>query len=297
MGTLSVPPLGEVESKLKQAWVQLRYEQPPLVITVEGSTKVYNVLDGGDLQAWLAETFVVSSAADADELYRTLGSIVQATMYYLPQASQLVLHVYHYVIDAIEVLMLWDRYLRAFASCSKRPNIRVSIEPAFLAPSFADLLGGHCSPSREQAEEIIATWMEYANKAAPRGLVQVSNAKHMPAGQCRSTRIIFPAQATTASIQVCKARDISVTSAVHVAFILTFLKVADPNLQSTHYMTSLNFDLRPCLPKPYTTSRYAASVYYTPLPFNMEPLDSFLETARIINQSYRTTFRDDSQFV
>ncbi|KAL5044634.1 hypothetical protein BDW71DRAFT_209013 [Aspergillus fruticulosus] len=45
--------------------------------------------------------------------------------------------------------------------------------------------------------------------------------------------------------------------------------------------------------KPYDSAHYAASVWYSPLPFHLDLPASFWDIARALNEFYRTSFRDD----
>ncbi|KAL4912326.1 hypothetical protein BDW62DRAFT_24875 [Aspergillus aurantiobrunneus] len=283
-------PGDDVQSALKQAWMQLRYEQPQIATFVEGSTKVYEAPDEAALQEWLATTVVVSSATDAEALWNTVAPITQATLYYLPKSSELVLRGHHYLLDGIGLLMLLDRFLNALANPTAE-NITFGDEGIRLAPPLAEALGVPQQPTSEQTEIVTSSLMGYARNVP--GIGPVSKVGRAPAGRCRNTRLVFPQQTTEAIIKVCKEKNITVTSAVHAAYIQTIIKLADPRTPSSHYVTSSSFDLRRYLPKPYNSAQYGASVWYSPLPFHLNLPASFWDTAHALNRFYRTSFRDD----
>ncbi|KAL4998916.1 hypothetical protein BDV10DRAFT_200923 [Aspergillus recurvatus] len=283
-------PGADAESALKQAWKQLRYEQPHIATTVEGTTKVYEVPDEAALQAWLAATFVVSGAANAEALWDTVPPITQTTLYYLPRSSELVLRGHHYVLDGIGLLMLLDRLLNALANPATG-SIAFGDEAARLAPPLEKVLGVPEQATPEQTEKVTSLLMGYAQKVP--GIGPVSKVNRAPARNCRNTRLAFPPQTTQAITRACKEKNITVTSAVHAAYIRTLMKLADPSTPSSHYVTSASFDLRRYLPKPYDSAQYAASVWYSPLPFHLDLPASFWDIARALNEFYRTSFRDD----
>ncbi|KAL4798254.1 hypothetical protein BDV19DRAFT_397129 [Aspergillus venezuelensis] len=284
-------PGADNESALKAAWKQLRHEQPQIATTVEDRTKIYEIPDEAALQAWLTATFVVSGAPDAETLWDTVPPIAQTTLYYLPRSSELILRGHHHVVDGIGLLMALDRLLRALASPAPA-NIKFGDEVTRLTPPLAEVLGVPDQPTPEQTERVTSLLMGYARKVP--GIGPVSKVNSAPSGHCRNTRLTFPPQTTEALIQVCKDKNITVTSAVHAAYIRTLMKLADPSTPSSHYVTSASFDLRRYLPKPYNSAQYGASVWYSPLPFHVELPASFGEIARALSDFYRTSFRDDT---
>ncbi|KAB8217709.1 hypothetical protein BDV33DRAFT_176723 [Aspergillus novoparasiticus] len=282
----------DVESALKRAWKRLRSEQPQIATTVDGTTMVYEVPDEAALQEWLASTFVVSSAADAEDLYRNVEPIKQVTLYYIPKSSELVLRAQHYTIDGTGTLLLWDRYLTALATPAE--EVTFGDEHTRLAPSIEDVLKVS-EPTAEETEKATALLMSYATKAP--GVGPVSKVGTVPAGRSQNAEVTFPTRTTEAIVKVCKEKGISVTSAVHAAYIQAIIKHANPNGTLSRYVSLGLFNLRPYLPKPYSTSEYAASVYYTPLPLDFDLPAPFWETAHALDKYYRTTVKDDPEIL
>jgi hypothetical protein len=117
---------------------------------------------------------------------------------------------------ALGLLMLLDRYLNALAN-SVTENITFGDEVNRLAPPLAEVLGVPDKPTPEQTEKVTSLLMAYATKVP--GIGPVSKVNRAPAGICRNTRLTFPPQTTEAIVQVCKEKGITVTSAVHAAYI------------------------------------------------------------------------------
>ncbi|CAK43490.1 hypothetical protein CBS115989_2977 [Aspergillus niger] len=281
-------PATEVECSLKKAWVQLRYEQPQIATVHNGTTKVYEVPDDTALQAWIASTVIISAAANAEDLYASITPIAQATLYYLPASSQLVLRTPHDTIDGIGVIRLLDRLLSILVS-PPAEKITFGDEPSRLAPTLREILGVAEQPTPEESDRMMALWKPYIDHAP--GIGPVSNLGNRPAGQSQHARLDVPTRTTEAIIQACKAKNITVTSAVHAAYIETIKKHADPDHPSCHYVNTAQFNLRPYLPK--HGSQYTASLGYTLFPVHLESPSSFGPTAQALNQFYRTTFADD----
>ena len=288
---LNINP-ADVESALKRAWKQLRAEQPQIATTVDGTTMVYEVPDETALQEWLASTFVVSPAADAEDLYRNVEPINQVTLDYIPNSSELVLRAQHYTIDGIGTLLLWDRYLTALATPAE--EVTFGGENTRLAPSIEEVLKVS-EPTPEETEKATALLMGYATKAP--GVGPVSKVGTVPAGRSQNTEMTFPSRTTEAIVKVCKEKGISVTSAVHAAYLHAIIKHANPNGTLSRYVNLGLFNLRPYLPKPYSTSEYGASVYYTPLPLDFDLPTHFWETVHILDKYYRTTVKDDPEIL
>ncbi|PWY85493.1 hypothetical protein BO83DRAFT_374233 [Aspergillus eucalypticola CBS 122712] len=281
-------PVTEVEASLKKAWTQLRYEQPQIATVHNDTTKVYEVPDETALQAWVASTVITSAAANAEDLYATITPITQATLYYLPASSQLVLRTPHETIDGIGVIRLLDRLLSILVS-SPTENITFGDEPSRLAPTLREILGVAAQPTPEELERVMALYKPYMDHAP--GIGPVSNLGNRPAGQSQHARLDIPTRTTEAIIQACKARGITVTSAVHAAYIQTIKKHADPDHPSCHYVNTAQFNLRPYLPK--HKAQYTASLGYTLFPVHLDSPNSFDQMAQALNRFYRTTFAND----
>ncbi len=102
----------------------------------------------------------------------------------------------------------------------------------------------------------------------------------------------FPPKTTQAIVQACKENGVTVTSAVHAAYIAALVKHASPDSKMSEYVGMNQFNLRPYLPEPYSTSAYAAAVYYTPFPYTISLPSSFWDTARLLDRHYRTAIKE-----
>ncbi|KAI3325908.1 hypothetical protein HD806DRAFT_520638 [Xylariaceae sp. AK1471] len=96
----------------------IRYNQPQIATTVDGMKK------------WLASTFIVSPASDAEDLYLSVKPIKQATLYYLPKSSELVFWGYHHTIDGIGILFFWHSYLEALSIPGIGPVSQLGAAPS-----------------------------------------------------------------------------------------------------------------------------------------------------------------------
>ncbi|OQE28533.1 hypothetical protein PENSTE_c003G01187 [Penicillium steckii] len=254
-----------INSRLK-----LRYEQPQIAATVEGIKKVYEVPDDSALENWLERTFITSDASDAEALSREVTPIQQATLYYLPRSSELLIRAPHSLIDGVGMIMLWHSYLTAITA----PREIAFGDEATRLPNTLETLLHHPDPPRAEmtakAQEIIDAFV-----AAP-GLGPMNNVGKVPPGPTQRRELAFSVETTSSIVCACKDNGYSVSAAVHAAFIQTLIKHAHPAGDKTKYVTATNPDIRTFLPKPYNTSNYAAALFYTPWAFQIDPPpDSF----------------------
>jgi hypothetical protein len=282
------------EQTIRHAWKQLRYEQPQLAITADGMTKVYEVpADEAALDAWLTTTFIVSSASNFEDLYSTgLEPIQQSTLYYIPNSSELVLRALHSTLDGIGALMLWDSLLRALVS--PRQDLKFGDEASRLAPAVEEVLG-HPGPPRPEIVAKGAQLVADCVGAMP-GIGPVSRVgTGAPSGASRNIEVVLSPDTTGSIIQACKTKGISVTAAIHAAYIRTLaIAHADPQGKQSQYVTVASFDFRSFLPEPYNSRHYASSVYYQTWGLMLDLPASFMELAQQLNTYYRTTFRDEN---
>lgn len=281
------------EQTIRHAWKQLRHEQPQLAITADGITKVYEVpADEAALDAWLATTFIVSSASSFEDLYSTgLEPIQQATLYYIPHSSELVLRALHSTLDGIGTLMLWDSLLRALIS--PRQDLKFGDEASRLAPAVEDVLG-HPEPPRPEIVAKGAQLIADCVSAMP-GIGPVSRVgTGAPSGATRNIEVVLPLDTTGSIIQACKTKGISVTAAIHAYIRTLAIAHADPQGKQSQYVTAASFNFRSFLPEPYNSTHYAFSVYYQPWCLMLDLPASFMELEQQLNTYYRTTFRDEN---
>ncbi|PYI07024.1 hypothetical protein BO78DRAFT_106130 [Aspergillus sclerotiicarbonarius CBS 121057] len=285
----------EATEALCHAWQQLRYEQPMIATTVEGMTKVYEVPDEAALNQWLEATFIVSPAADAGALMRIMKPIQQATLYYLPESSEIVFRCHHALMDGVGTLMLWHSFLSILASPQDAPSF--GDEPARLAPTLEAILN-HPEPPKPELAAQGAKLVQECVHAMP-GVGPVNRVGTVAAGPVQTRELLFPERTSAALVEACKAQGFSVSAAVHAAYIRTVVAHADPagplsGGNANRYVTVNSVNLRPKLPEPFSTSQYAASLYYTPWSFVIDNIpDSFVDTARIVDHDYKTLFDAD----
>lgn len=272
------------EEALRKAWTQLRTQIPSLAATLEGKTKVYEVPDEAGLAAWLASTFIVSDVDDAAALQgSTAAPSNQARLYYLPKSSEVVLHAHHHVVDGMGAVHFWNQYL----SCLANPqSVTFGDEPARLCPTLAEMMRYDPS-SAEKKQEAAGMFMEWAANIP--GIGPVSNLGKAPPGNAQFARHDFSADKTQQIVAACKAKGVTVTSAVHAAYIGAIAAHADPASKLGEYVTANQFNLRPYLPSQYHD---AVATLYTPFPFKQTLPSSYEDTTKALNMHYKAAIKE-----
>ncbi|GAP88030.1 hypothetical protein SAMD00023353_3200750 [Rosellinia necatrix] len=255
--------------------------------------KVYEVSDEKALEQWLASTFIVSAAANSEELYSSVTPIKQATLYYVPNSSELVFCAHHHTIDGVGVLLFWHNFLEALSSPVQ--DIKFGDETTRLVPTIERVLGYPEKPSQELRDKATALFMSWAGSIL--GIGPISQVGAAPSGKCQNSELVFIQGVTTAIAAVCVGKNISVSAAVHAAYIQAIAKHADPNSKLSEYVTATQFNLRPYLSEPYNSSKYAASVFYTPLPYKADLPMSFWDLTKPLTEYYRTSFKGNPEML
>ncbi|KAI0392745.1 hypothetical protein F5Y17DRAFT_342320 [Xylariaceae sp. FL0594] len=285
--------LPDTETALRNAWKQIRYEQPQLATTVEGMKKVYEVPDAKALEEWLASTFIVSPASNADELFPTFTGLKKATLYYVPKSSEVVFRGHHHTIDGMGMLLFWHSFLEALKS--PNPDVQFGNEAERLAPAFEDALGFSEQPTKELQDEATALFMTWAGSIP--GIGPASQVGAALPGKCRNIDLVFDEETSEKLITACKSKSVTVTSAVHAAYIGAISKYADPKGKLSEYVSANQFNLRQYLPAPYNSNKYAVSVYYSPLPYKICLPASFWDVAKSLHEYYQTSFKNKPEML
>jgi hypothetical protein len=118
-----------------------------------------------------------------------------------------------------------------------------------------------------------------------------------PAAACRNHEHIFSKAATGDIIAACKEKGLSVTSAVHAAYVCMLVKHPDPASNQSRYTTANEFNRRPYLPSPHSTASSAAAAYYVPMPFNMDLPASYMDIAQALHEHYQLSLKGSPETV
>ncbi|KAM0210684.1 hypothetical protein ACHAPQ_005891 [Fusarium lateritium] len=278
----------DVISGLRNGWKQLRFEQPQIATTIEAMKRIYTTPSEDSLEEWLADTFIVSEASNVEEMQQSIKPIKQTTLYYIPASSEIVIRGHHYTFDGTGMEMIYHSFLQAVAHPK---NITFGDEHTRLPPVLEEVLGfsKDSTIAKDKAEELLGYYLSNQPAIGP-----VSKLSTVPAGNCQHAELVFSSGITALLVKTCHSKGISVTSAVHAAYVRTIMEHKDPESNQSRYTSMNQFNLRPYLPAPYDSSKYAASVYYAPHPHKVDLPASYWDLVESFNKYYKTFQRDPS---
>ncbi len=278
----------DLSTRFRHAWKTLRYEHPSIASTAEEETLNYIIPDISTLDRWAKETFFVHEGnIRADDLIASFKPSPYVTAHYLSESSQLILHTAHWRTDGFGALQLLNAFFDAFSALPDRDpvNLPWGQEVDRLVPSIEEVLNLPVAAT----PEINATADQYISTLAhTKGAVGVSyrgDKSTLPSGT-RSARLRLSQYTTKAISEACKARNISVLSAVHASVAAITYAGAPADSKDKHYTSTMRFSLRPYLPEPYNKPRFASALYTGGYMFKVPASQSWAENAERYNEEY-----------
>ncbi|QKX58649.1 uncharacterized protein TRUGW13939_05776 [Talaromyces rugulosus] len=295
----AITPLGSFAQEdlclvLRDAWKALRFHHPTIAAYIVDERYVYDVPDGVALEKWASETFQVIEDKTADEVIASTATLCPyATVTYLPQTGEVLLHTQHWRTDGVGVFILLDEFLALVAqSPVDVSSLPWGEETARLAPSIEEAAGISLNPSEEDkriGQQCVAS---FGHAVGAVGTVSRAPLETQPGGT-RSARLFFTEEETKTVIQACKSQNISVTSAVHASVAAANYALAGPEDQKKHYTSTIRYSFRRFLPKPYSGREYASTIFTTGWMFPVSADSSWTERARAYHDEYHKGLSPD----
>ena len=185
------------------------------------------------------------------------------------------------------VLLLLDAFFDLVAKPTlPEPHTLLSgQEIARLTPAFEDAAKLPIAPTdaiKSTSQKLMETFYESAGAV---GIPYRNEGTTLPRGT-RSSRYFFSPSETKNIICQCKAREISVTSAVHASVAAANVTLASVEKKNRHYTSTVRFSLRPYLPGPYSTPAYASGLYTTGWMKTVLASASWIDNAKAYNDEY-----------
>ncbi|CAG8979387.1 hypothetical protein HYALB_00010274 [Hymenoscyphus albidus] len=201
---------------------------------------------------------------------------------YTSASSELMFLVSHWRVDALGVLMLLDRL---FALLSSSPDVQSIVwrnDVAQISPSLED--AGASVGTGPEMEKYAQDFIAHHHQVA-------LNTGGLPyRGDEKTPRTIPHSTAsTTALIDACKKRHISVTAAVHAALANTVFSL-DPVKGRPQYAAVMSVNIRPYLPAPYHTKSHACQTYVAGMTPAVDRESTFAEKTQTLTEFYRNAY-------
>ena len=276
------------------AWKILRFHHPSIAVQAIGDDSlIYEVPDEAALNHWAADTFRVVEDKTADELIPDVKPGVYATLTYLPKSKQLLGHTAHWRTDGVGVMLLID----AFFDLATKPTLpdpntlMWGQETARLAPAIEEAANIPITPT-DAIKALSQKYLETFYQAAGAVGIPYRSDITVPGGT-RSSRLAFSPSETNFVTNQCKAKGVSVTSAVHASVAATNYALASMEDKNKNYTSTVRFSFRPYLPKPYSTPAYASALYTTGWMKTVSASAAWLDNAKDYNGEYRKGLNTD----
>ena len=273
-------PASDIAGALRHAWKTIRYDNPQIACTEQSDTNLYVVPDETALATWIENTFFIVPSHSADSLLPTFTRSPSATLHYLPQSSEVVVHCSHSRMDGIGALGLLHQLFTALA---EPRTVLFGTEPKNLSPGLFDAVGVpiDVTPDIQQATtELLKT---LGSGQPSLGLPKMTS-NQLP-GPCRRREVKLGVHKTRAAVKACKDLGLGVTAAVHAASILATQQLSPPEFAGRKYTSWCVVDLRPHCQPPYNSAAPVA-LYHGATPTTVAP-SSFLPAARQLQSVYK----------
>lgn len=271
--------------------------QRPAGPDTAGKTAFFLTVEPFDPEAWASQTFfaqtkktktktangdednschaasATASATSSNDLFAGMLATGTATCHWLPSTNELFIRSPHWRIDGIGMLMLGHSFMEALASVLSL-GLNVPLEsytsPAARGvhtPSLDDVGNSYVDEATTPAHLIAAAdgIVGQAVRGAPSIALPTRQGSEtaIPGDSGRET-ITLSTASTAAVVAACKARAVSVPSAVHAAVIRVAATYAQHPLAKC-YMSFFPIDLRRLLPQPAYSAEYAVGVFVSGL--------------------------------
>lgn len=258
-------PSNEVARAFKDAWKALRLlKSPDIATTFEEGYKYYKVPSSQELEAWLDETFTVAQTGTPVHTAirdRQLRPGWLPVCYIVPQPTQdgtfkgsVILFISHWRTEASGafkiVNQLFDYASDLLNGTSTREalsNHTLGSEIHLLTPTLEDILMPNQQSTPEAKTRIESYFADYYSKLPCIDFPIQGSPSAAPSYVKVHQRTYTPAS-TSSLVSACKAKGITVTSAIHSAYLGVVWHVAQPSKRNRSYACIMPAQVRKRLP-------------------------------------------------
>lgn len=283
----------DTASALKLAWKALLLEYPGLSVRPDGYTKHFVQLSESVVEEWANETFVVELDLSADEVISSAEPKALPYLFFLPPSSEIVFLSQHWRHDALGTCILLNRLFEILAAqhdVASPPKMRSTILPSPSLECAAGAIDDEDSELQDYARKYID---DFHRKAVHSGGLPFEGDATTTPDDTAHLEIIFDSTETAALVASCKARNISVSAAVHTALAKTVFSFSSLEERGTDYTTVMAVNMRGYLPSPYNTKAHACQTYVASITPTVSHSRSFDENAVDLTLAYRNWYSEE----
>ncbi|KAE8146576.1 hypothetical protein BDV25DRAFT_169805 [Aspergillus avenaceus] len=276
---------------LRNAWKVLVTEHPRLAVEPDGTTsKTYEVLDNESIEAWAQDTFFVEDTRTPDEVIRTTEPRDLPSLHFHRTTSELVLLSSHWRMDAVGCMMLLNQLLALTASTPKTTPESPETQISRISAPLED--AANCPPldASSASKSYAETWIENMHRnAIHAGGLPYNGETTTPPSETTHHDITLTRASTAALLAACKAKQISVSAAIHAALAHTVFSFSEDQ----EFTTVMAVNLRPYLPPPYNGPKHAVQTYVASIIPTVSRDAPFTDSARALSKSYKTWYSEE----
>jgi hypothetical protein len=216
-GSESSPSIDLAEN-LRKAWVTIRYRFPSLAVNLENKKNIYIIGDDIEIDDWLQETFVVCGS-NTEEYLAESTPPKRVTLVFFPYSNELMIRGPHWRLDGVGALLLFHNLLELLVSPvpvkfgDEAKNLNIPLGRAANIPA----------PSADDAAITQEAVSEYGQALPSIGLPYRSD--NATPGPSSHARVIFSKIDTAKVVAGAKAKNFTVTQAIHAAVIRAVAKL------------------------------------------------------------------------
>ena len=297
-------PTDEVTQAFKEAWQALRLLKcPDIATTFEGNMKLYKVPSSHKLEVWLNQTFVVSRTDTP--VHTAIGDTYHKidllpVCYLVPRSAQdgtfegtVFLLISHWRTEAGGAFKALDQLVDYAADLLEGASTKTALskhrpgdEVSLLTPTLEDILMPNKQTTPESQARIDRHMSNYASHLPCIDFPSLGSLS-APRSHMKRNQRIYTSTSTTALIKACKFNAISLTAAIHAAYLGAIWSLAPPDHQSRSYACMMPAQVRTRLPASSPCRNQgcwsSANMLYLTSPAG----EDFLTRARGLREQYK----------
>lgn len=299
----------ELPSAFKEAWKALRLlKSPDIATSFSDRKKIYTVPSPQEIETWADETFILTetgkSVNDAVRDMQTRPSFLPC-LSLLPQSvtdgifrGKIIFYISHWRTEAAGVLkminQIFDYAEDLLVGDKTRQNLEKHVQGSeirLLTPTLDDVLMPDREASPEAKARVAKDFADYYSKFPPIDFPMHGELQATPSYMKVNQRTYTP-DSTSNLVRGCKSEGVSVTAAVHSAFLAAVWEHAEGDKKKLNYVSMMPAQVRTRLPhsSPYRDQGCWDSARM--LLLNASPDQNFSTRAHQLKQQYSRAATD-----